>query len=244
MLKAHKDLLKSIPDFFSWADAASWINLCRQRLDNLTSKDISEPECLSLEWKNIEDEKDPHFGLYPSEKWRKFVLAAFAADLLSFDKPVDQVNFERLLFVMHAFPEGFRVWWIKCADIWLPVGYTGWYPMLETMYVLMETKPDQLKDRMVVPHPSSISHHPYLYLFNFSVAAICKKTKLSNALMKRYIQEITEQHAKGFSCITVSEDGIRVANRLGMACSGHLDLDGSLEGIYLKRFPVHPRTEL
>jgi hypothetical protein len=237
MLKPHKELLKSIPDFIAWSDAASWIKNCRQILDKMAPKDVAEAEIMSLEWKDIEEKKDSVFGFYPLENWRKFVLATFAADLMSYEKPVDQVNFERLLFVMHAFPEGFRVWWIKVADhSWLPVGYTGWYPMLETMYELVETKPDRLKDRMVVPNPSSIHNHPYLYLFNYSVAAICKKSKLTSALMKRYVQEIAEPQAKGYACITVSEDGIRVANRLGMTCTGHLVLDGSLEGIYLKRF--------
>jgi len=229
MLKVDEKLLNSVPDFFNDQDTGNWI----QRLKQLKLPlNIEESNILSMEWSDLQEKKDPLLGHYASEKWRKFVLATFMADLLSYNTPVDQVNFERLLFVMHAFPQGFRTWWIQLAnDSWIPVGYTGWYPMLETTFELFERNPEKLKDRMVVPQLSS----HYLYLFNFSVVPTLKKTPFSRLLMKGFLKDINEQQAQGLACITVSEDGVRVANSLEMSCKGHLTIDGIAEDVFTVR---------
>lgn len=227
-------LLKNVPDFTSWKDARLWINQGLTNAQQMTPKLASETEFLALDLDDIEKERNFPFGLYASEKWRKFVLATFLADLVSYPTPIDQVNFDRLLYVMHAFPQGFRTWWMRLPDhSWWPAGYTGWYPMLETMYELFQKNPEKLKDRTVVPDATK-RPNPYLYLFNYSLAPQLKKTALSKALMESYVNDISKQNAKGLACITVSEDGIRVAERLGMVCKGYLHLDGSTEGVYTK----------
>lgn len=235
--KVHEELLKNVPDLTSWEDALLWIREGQHVAQQFTSRLVTEAEIASLEWSEIEQKREFPFGLYSSEKWRKFVLASFLADLVSYSNQIDQVNFDRLLFVMHAFPQGFRTWWIKLPNnSWCPAGYTAWYPMLETMYELFEKNPEKLKDRMIVPCTYSKDRRPYLYLFNYSVAPALKKSRLTKALMKRYVQDVSSQNAGGIACITVSEDGVRIAERFGMSCSGFLDLDGSPEGVYLKRF--------
>lgn len=226
-------LLETVPDFSSWDTALLWLEQGRKQVSNYIPKNVSSNEMVSMDWSDVEQKSQSPLGMYSVENWRKFVLATFLADLVSYENPVDQVSFDRLLFVMHAFPKGFRTWWVKLSDgSWWPVGYTGWYPMLQTMYELFEKKPGALKNRIVVPDVGG-DRSGYLYLFNFSVAPGWKKTLLAKNLMKTYVQDIIEQKALGLACITVSEDGMRLAKRLGMECSGQLTIDGSVEGIYV-----------
>jgi len=212
-------LLDYVPDFSCWEEAASWIkkgqDLVVNKSDNIAS----------LEWKECQEKGAFPFGLYSSKNWRKFALATFLADLVSYPTPSDQVNFDRLLFVMHAFPEGFRVWWIEQEGIWWPVGYTGWYPMLETTFKLFEKESEKIKNRMVVPNLSTDQPKP-LYLFNFSVIPSLKKSSLSRQLMKKYVEDINAQNASGLTCITVSPEGQHVARRFGMSLTGHVDGEG------------------
>jgi len=161
--------------------------------------------------------------------FKKFVLATFAADLICYPKLSDQVTFERLMMVMNAFPQGFRTWFLQLpGDVWRPVGYTGWYPMSEAMFDTFQNHPEQLKDRRVVPTESD-----YLYLFNFSVAPYIKEKALTKPLMTQFIADIKRQNPKGLACITVSEDGIRNAERLGMQRTG--SVNG--EGVYTTAHP-------
>jgi len=229
MLNPEEKILKEVPDFCNREEALKWIDKGIKLVEKLTPEMVKEAPIASLEWE--EEGKDNLLGYYASLKWRKIVLATFLADLVSY-QPSDQVNFDRLLYVMHVFPKGFRTWWMQLPDqSWWPVGYTGWYPMLETAFDLFEKHPEKLKDRMVVPRSSS----SYLYLFNYSVAPHLKKTALSSQLIKAYIGDISNQQVKGLACITVSEDGVRMAHSLGMARRGDLVMDGNIEGIFTKR---------
>lgn len=230
------DLLKGIPDFVSWNKALVWLQDSQEKVQNWHVREDEAIEVASLDWSQIALEPRHPFGLYSFKKWRQFVLATFLADLASYKQSIDQVNFERLLFVMHQFPQGFRTWWVKAQnDIWLPVGYTGWYPMLETMFDLFDTHPEKLIDRTVIPAKIMQNEKNYLYLFNFSTIPQLKKSQLSKALMKAFIDDITAQKADGIACITVSEDGIRIANRLDMICTGSLVIDGCSENVYTQR---------
>jgi len=106
--------------------------------------------------------------------------------------------------------------------------------MYENVFDIFEKSPESLKNRMVVPNTFS-GAHPFLYLFNFSVVSSWKKSALTKALMKKYVQDIEDQKASGLACITVSDDGVGAANKFGMKLTGHLNIDGSLEGIYTHR---------
>lgn len=229
--------LNQVPDFDDWNKALKWINKAKKLTQQSAEKDFLEGEIFSMEWKQIEQPWEYPFGLFSSKAWRKFVLATLCADHISYQDRDKQVDFERLLFVMHAFPQGFRTWWVKLPNgtCW-PVGYTGWYPMLESAFDLFRNKPAKLKDRMVVPNIHVNGERPYLYLFNFSVAPEFKKTFLTKMLIKTFVEDIQMQNAAGLTCITVSEDGIRIAKRFDMAYKGDLIVNGNTEGIYVKRF--------
>lgn len=228
--------LKTIPDFSCWEKARHWLQQSQEVIHNYEFNLLSPQETFFLDYVEIQEPTEPLFRLFSSQNWRKFVLSTFLADLVSYPKLVDQVDFDRLLFVMHAFPQGFRIWWRKFPNqVWLPVGYTGWYPMLETHFEIFEHHPEKLKDRMVVPYPSSLRNQPYLYLFNYSVIPCLKRSPLTKQLMEKYAQDINTQQARGLACITVSEDGTRVAHRFGMKYSGALNFNGNLERVYVKR---------
>lgn len=233
MLKDNEAILNTIPDFYNEEEALRWITQGQQLVQKLTPDIIKNAPMSCLEWNETHLKQDSPWGLYASITWRKFVLATFFADLVSYALPADQVNFDRLLYVMHHFPKGFRTWCIQLPNkSWWPVGYTGWYPMLETSFEQFEKSPEKLKDRMVVPQSSS----DYLYLFNYSIVPKLKKTTLSSMLMKNYIQDIIAEKVRGIACITVSNDGIRIAHSLGMEHSGNLNSAGHSEGVFTKRY--------
>lgn len=233
MTAAHEKLLNSVPDFTSWDEAALWLEEGMRIAAEFNPQVVLKAPFLTLEWSDISEKAASRLGLYSSLKWRKFVLATFLADLISYTNPDYQVSFERLLFVMHAFPQGFRIWWIELSNhTWFPVGYTGWFPMFESMYLLFKNNPEKLKDRTVVPSTSKAINRPYLYLFNFSVISALKKSPLSNLLMKKFVHDINEQRAAGLACITVSGDGARIAMRFKMSMTGYLE--GGIEGVYVR----------
>lgn len=230
------EILKQVPDFTVWKEAENWLSQGQQIVKGLIPEQTVELKFASLTWAEIAQNHALPFGLYASLNWRKFVLAVFLADLTSYSHPIDQVNFERLLFLMHAFPQGFRTWWLNIEGVWWPVGYTGWYPMLETMFEVFENQPEKLKNRMVVPYVGKNDKNSFVYIFNYSVSPPLKGGTVTKALMKEFVQEINSQKLAGLACITVSDDGIRVAERFGMEYSGQLTIDGCPEHVYLKRF--------
>lgn len=229
-------LLNDVPDFLDGDEARRWITKGQKFVQQCTEQKILEGEIFSLEWSQIAQKREYPFGLYQSKQWRKFVLAAFFADTVSYAQRVDRVSFDRLLFVMHQFPQGFRTWWIKLSNGCWPVGYTGFYPMLETTFDLFKKNPEKLKDRMVVPNTYITGTNPYLYLFNFSVAPEVKVSFLTKTLMKRLVEDIQTQNPKGLACITVSDDGIRIAKRFDMEHKGDLVIEGCSEGVYVVNF--------
>jgi hypothetical protein len=231
------NLLNSIPDWNDWEKVSQWVENGQRNATQLSKESLHPNSIFSLEWNDLREEKEWPFGYYCSSNWRKFTLAAFLADVISYAALIDQVNFERLVFLMHCFPQGFRVWWIKSQDgnSWWPVGYTGWYPMLETAFDTFEKTPENLRDRMVVPDPSSQGKRPFLYLYNFSVVPALKKSTLSKALMEKYSHDIYAQKVQGLASISVSEDGVRMANRFGLKCSGYLKLENTTEDVFVKR---------
>ncbi len=214
--------LDEVPDFSSWEKAALWIEEGLKDAESYSAQTLENAQIGSLSWSGTA--ADSRFGLYASKEWQKFVMAAYLADLLSYPSPPDQVTFDRLAFVMHSFPEGFRVWFIKQQDgPWRPIGYTGWYPMLESAYEIFSHNPEKLTSRMVVPTRGS---KPYIYLFNCSVVAPFKKQPLTKALMTHLADDIQREDPEGLACITVSEDGIRVATRFDMTRTGSIGDEG------------------
>jgi hypothetical protein len=76
---------------------------------------------------SAKEQKSRYFDYITDQRWRKFLLSVYYADLASYTKKEDQVDLPRLWYVLNQFPEGFTVWWITENTKKYPVGYTGWY---------------------------------------------------------------------------------------------------------------------
>ncbi len=160
---------------------------------------------------------DPCFGFLPLEGWRKFVVSAYCADLISYAEPEDRVDFPRLLYLLSLFPQGFTVWWgeLKNREHY-PVGYTGWYYTDEYTF-------SQVEQGAVITNrffPPSREPTPYLYLYNYSIHPGLKSTPFSRTLIKDYVSQIYRENYAGLFCAAVSPDGIRVAEQFGMRETG------------------------
>lgn len=175
-------------------------------------------------------------GWHADPAWRRFALGLFAADLACYATPGDQVTFDRLSYVVSRFPQGFRLWWRAAADgAWLPVGYTGWYPVTESTFSRLEAGDPTLADRLIPPE-RELGERPFIYVFNYSVEAPSRRSALSRSLMQGLASDLAAANPAGLSAITVSPDGIRNAERLGMARRARLDLPGLVEWIFVGRF--------
>jgi hypothetical protein len=231
-----ESLEQSTPDFGDFQALTLWLDEGLQRL-----RELARPAALTLSVEPIEyapKETAGVWGRYGDSRFRKFVAAAFLADIASYPEPVDQVGFERLMYVMHVFPRGFRVWGATMPDgLWLPVGYSGWYPIPETSFEILEQKTESVRDRMVVPLPTVVPEESYLYLFNFSIIEPLRRTDASRHLLRAFAEDITRQAARGLVAITVSAEGGRVVEQFQMKKTGTILIDGNEESVYTARRP-------
>lgn len=225
-------LLSTVPDWGGWAEATRWVE---DGIEGASKLSHAAAEAAAYAVTSIRVAPSGRFGCYGQAAWRRAVLATFLADLVSYPRPVDQVTFERLAFVMSSFPEGFRTYWAELGAAWWPVGYSGWYPMLPSAFETFLLRPHELRDRTVVPCPREPSVRPYVYVFNYSVVSPFRKTALSSTLVKQLVSDIGKQRPAGLTTVAVSEDGARVARRLGMRTTGTIVLDGSEESVFAAR---------
>ena len=121
-------------------------------------------------------------GRHGDRGWRAFAWGTFLADLASYPAPVDQVDLARLLHVLAVFPGGFRLWGAEAPGLgWVPVGYSGWYPIAESSFTLLEQHPASLRDRMVAPLPAVDPAGSFLHVFNVSIVRPLRGTVASSA---------------------------------------------------------------
>jgi hypothetical protein len=155
----------------------------------------------------------------PVEGWRKFVVSAYCADLVSYTEAEDRVDFPRLLYLLSVFPQGFTVWWgeLKNGERY-PVGYTGWYYTDGYTFSQVE-RGAVITSRFFSP---SREPTPYLYLYNYSIHPGLKSTVFSRTLIKEYVSQVYRVDYAGLFCAAVSVDGIRVAEKFGMREAGFI----------------------
>jgi hypothetical protein len=229
------ELLASVPDWGAWTEAGEWLADGCARVERLSPAAAESGRFATSDWTSSSS-PGGHFGMYEDPTWRRFVLATFMADVASYPAPVDRVSFDRLAYVMHAFPTGFRVFWAQDGDgRWWPVGYSAWYPMYASAFALFVDDARALRDRMVVPATSPAGGRPLVYLFNYSVAGTLRRTALSSSLIKRLAADVAAAHPAGLATIAVSADGCRVAERFGMRRTGAMTLDGADEVVFAAR---------
>jgi hypothetical protein len=179
-------------------------------------------------------EFDPTFGPYGSTEWRRFAMAAFVADWACYETPADRADFPRLLSVIASFPVGFRLWLCKLTSgRYVPVGYTGWYPISRNIFTLLHDQPDTIKHRgFMVPLQMITPDANFVYLFNYSIVSQLHRSRHSSNLIKSYAAEIAAAAPHALAAVTVSEDGARVAQRFGLTRTGSMVFQGEVENVY------------
>jgi len=172
--------------------------------------------------------RPPSDGIrYADEAWRKHVLAVLIADWACYEVPVERVDLNRLLYVAHVFPQGFRVWWCRSSEGHnVPVGYAAWYPVGAHAFETLTGHSEELEDRFVPPLQEAVPGGA-AYVFNYSIIEPLRKTLASRNLMQTLASELKAAGQQRLAAVAVSADGIRIAERFGMTKVGTLTIAGS-----------------
>jgi hypothetical protein len=243
-------ILAAVPDPGDLSGLEGWFAARQQILARLRPTAALEATLCSVDVGALVRPARRPFGHHADPIFRKLVVATLLADWGCYTAPVDQVGFERLLFVMHVFPAGFRGWWVESPDDgWLPVGYTGWYPISEATFEMLASRAAMVRDRSTVPLPVIDPEGSFFYLFNYSILPAFRRGPCSRQLVRGLAEDIQAVPCRGLAAITVSEDGARVAERFGMRRAGSILVEGCEEWIYASRrdalfshSPAHPRS--
>ncbi len=219
------DILSTIPDLTTQAEATPWIEKILVNIAEAVFPEDQKPITVSAPDKNA----DP-------KAWRQFVLAGVAADWACYLKPDDRAEFDRMQSVLDSFPEGFKIYFAKTdKGEFLPVGYTGWYPISEEVFNLLSDTPEKIKHRgAMVPVPLQPREN-YVYLFNFSIAPQLVGSVHSRALIKDYAGQIVSIPKSGMAAVTVSKYGISACEKFGLHCTGQITHNGDVENVYSAR---------
>ncbi len=169
-----------------------------------------------------------------SPAWHRFLEAALVADFVCYSKSTDRAEYNRLSKVIQSFPQGFTVYFATCADdTTIPVGYTGWYPISENVFSILYHTPSNIKHRGFMQALPELSQHGnYIYLFNYSIIPSLRGTAQSKQLIKNYAADLKNIAVKGMGAVTVSPDGMRVAEKFGLSYRGDMTHDGVAEKVF------------
>lgn len=226
----EKQILESFPDWAgerAQSQVTDWLAQGAQELGAVQSGEFALIRSPSL----LDPLTQAGVACFSDSLWRKWVLGLYLADLVSYPRGSDQVDFQRLTYVTSTFPNGFTLACLKLNGRWWPAGYTGWYPISQSQFDVLVKSPERMDSRMVLPQ-ALISRRPYLYLFNYSVKPGLNKTAFSKTMMRAFAASVQAMPAVGLCAITVSGDGERIAKRFGMAVSGEFKIGRDLERVY------------
>lgn len=232
------ELLNTIPDVCEDAQLERWLN---GRLAAAQAISSSKPRLaerlLQIDGATISAAcPQSPFGRYASPSFRRFAAALFCADLACYETAADRVNFERLLFVLQTCCTGFRLFALRDDEnTLLPVGYTGVYPIDEATFEKLERADPQLGNRLIAPLPATLINQHFLYLFNYSIVRPLRKTECSRRLLAALAADLGTAAPRGLGTITVSTDGVRVAERFGMQQTGTLRFADHTEVVLTSR---------
>lgn len=224
------DILNAIPDPGHWEAYASWFAELEHRAAVACLREQG-PNLVSVGGGELELPTDP-CGRFHVARYRRFLGALLAADWLTYTAPDDRVNLLRLGFALDRFPEGFRVWFASDASVWMPVGYSGWYPIDAPTFERFKTNKPPWRDRAVVPMTTA-SRGDFLFLFNYSILPSLRRAEGSRRLLRQLALEIEPVHSRGMVAITVSNDGSRVAQHFGLSYRYPIQVGESSEEIWL-----------
>ncbi|MGH6815013.1 MAG: hypothetical protein ACREC6_04855 [Hyphomicrobiaceae bacterium] len=221
----------SVPDLSDWDGVRVWVE---DRLRCLRQTSFDEPLRATFTAVDAPASFSTMLGPYGSPLWRRLAVAAFLADWACYEKPGDRVDFSRLLFVMSVFPSGFRVWMCRLPDgSFVPVGYTGWYPVSETVYESLARNDVHIDYRgLAIPWSKVGDTGNYIYLFNYSIIEALRKSRESRIMMTFLAEQIGHIPIAGMAATVVSEDGARVARRFGLEYVRDVKIDGHSQRVF------------
>jgi len=222
-------ILSSIVDPGQWEAYASWFASLEARAASLTA-DVPGEALIAVRGDDLALPVDP-VGRFGVDRFRRFLGAVLAADWLTYAAPDDRANILRLGFVIDRFPQGFRVWFLATNAGWLPVGYSGWYPIDAATYRRLVTNDPPISDRAFVPLTSADSDG-YIYIFNYSILPPFRDGVGSRRLLRRLNEEMCAVAPRGMAAITVSPEGAAVAARFGLTFRHTIKVGESFEDIW------------
>jgi hypothetical protein len=232
------DRLEALPDFAEIAEATGWLEASLAAIGRVSAEALLAAPLIPVVAPEADADASP-LGPLASAPWRRFALAALLADWACYRRPRDRVEFARLLHVLWHFPGGFRVWLGRIGQDWLPVGYTGWYPIAPALFRRLSADPASIGHRGAILPLSEIDPAgTYIYLFNYSIVPPLRRTAHGASLIKALAQDIAGLPLAGAAAITLSPDGARIAERFGLLHVGDISVDGETEQIYAASFPL------
>ena len=234
------ELLQTIPDGSRFADLEAWLAGQLHAIAHGAADFAAHSfdDLVRIEGADVEARCTPSpFGKQASAIFRRFTAAIFCADLACYTTAADQVNFERLQFVMHTACPGFRLFALRDRqDALLPVGYSAIHAISEATFAQLERADASLANRLIPPLAALPKDQHFCYLFNYSIVAPLRRTACSRQLLRSLAADIERLKPRGLCTITVSEDGVRVAERFGLRKIGSLRFGDLSESVLTVRF--------
>ena len=167
----------------------------------------------------------------------RFINGALAADWACYEAEADRADFARLRNVIDTFPRGFRLWLCRADDgSFLPVGYTGWYPISEEAFTKAYDNPLLLTHRRELwPRATLSPEGDYLWLFNYCILADLRRSVQSRMMLQNYAHDFTLISVRGLAAAVLSDESKRVVARFGMTYRGDMTHNGVSENVFAVR---------
>ena len=158
--------------------------------------------------------------------------ALLAADHRCYPRPVDRLSRERAELLLAAAELRVRLWFDAQGE---PCGYTAIHTIAAPVLALLERPPATATDRGFVVPATAGEAAAGVYLFNYSIAAELRRSAASRALIAGLADDLGSM-ASGLpvAALCVSDEGIRVAERLGLRAHARVEVGGDLETVMLR----------
>lgn len=172
----------------------------------------------------------------------RFVNMAMLADWVSYAPPLfsiaDRCLYQRMDKVVRSFPRGFQIISCQHDDLgFIPIGYTGWYPIAPEIFDKFMRTPEQLTDRGQAVALAEVDPMGcFVYLFNYSIVQPLRHSKVSKKMLEALTDVLSNYAKMGAACVTVSEDGRRIARRYGLKKTGVMTHMGETEDVLAAAF--------
>ncbi|MDD3287744.1 MAG: hypothetical protein PHX43_01885 [Alphaproteobacteria bacterium] len=169
---------------------------------------------------------------------QQFINAVLLADWAAYQAVEDRVEYERLRNVICEFPQGFRVWFCLMSNgAYMPVAYTGWFPISEGLFDKAHDNPQNVKHRKeFFPKNTLSANGGYIWIFNYSIIKPLRKSDQSRLMLKTYAADINNAKPRGLIAAVISEESKSVARKFGMSHVGKMTHMGVSEEVWAVRY--------